>query len=407
MSIAAEPAAPEAGHSAQPAAVPSRPDLPEAIVFLRELVAIESPSGDTAASGRIATLIGERCEALGGRVQYLPTAAGTNLVADFAQTGEQAGPPLLLVGHTDTVWPRGTLDAQIPWRVEGDTIAGPGVFDMKAGIVVMLAALERAAERPHRAVRIILTCDEEVGSPTTSPLLRELGSTALAAMGFESPHPDGALKVGRRGSVRVRITVTGRSAHAALDPGLGVSAIDELVDQLITVRDIVAGSDPNMAVLCNVGTIHGGTRANVIPDQAEAEIGLRFVDPQSEARVLARLAGLTALRAGASIEVTQLSGRPAWLPSTADQALLDAVSLVAVGIGQSLSGRPATGAGDTNLLGSLGVPTLDGFGPRGGGAHSVSEHVSITSLWQRIELVTAILAGTALFVPQYDIFVNQ
>ncbi|WP_258566823.1 M20/M25/M40 family metallo-hydrolase [Microbacterium sp. Se5.02b] len=324
-----------------------------------------------------------------------PTAAGVDLVIDVPGTGA----PVLLIGHTDTVWPLGTLEGDVPWSVDGDVVRGPGAYDMKAGIVVMLEALRALQPLPldrRRAVRVVLVADEEIGSPESGPLLAERAHGAAAAIGFESPHPDGALKVGRRGSARVRLTVTGRAAHAALDPEHGISAVDELVDQLLRIREIV--SDPGLPgpVLSNVGTIAGGARTNVVPAHAAAEIGLRFTDPATEAAVLRALSALTPVRDGAIVAVDVLSARPAWQASPDDAALLDRIAAVGDGLGQRITGRPAAGAGDTNLLGALGLPTVDGFGPRGGGAHAVDEHFLGSALRERIDLLRAVLTIPAV-----------
>jgi glutamate carboxypeptidase len=356
--------------------------------FLRELVAIESPSFDRAASERVAAPIAERLSAIGGSVRLVRTEAGTSIVADF----DGPGRPLLLVGHTDTVWPVGTLESSLPWTHENGIIRGPGTYDMKSGIVVICAALQRLGGNPGRAVRVVLNCDEEVGSPTTSELIRAQAADATAAIGFESPHPDGALKVGRRGSTRIAVHAHGRGAHAALNPELGVSAIDELIDQLARIREIAEDPLLPSPVLCNVGVISGGTRANVVPESARAEIGFRFVDSAAESRVLSAVRRITARRSGARLEVETLSSRPAWLASDADAALLAQLATTAATLGQRLDGRPAAGAGDTNILGSLGVPTVDGFGPLGGGAHASDEHIVAASLHQRIDLLRAVLA---------------
>ncbi|WP_136051951.1 M20/M25/M40 family metallo-hydrolase, partial [Microbacterium sp. K36] len=291
------------------------------IALVRELVLLETPSRDVEASARIADLLAAWFAAVGGTVQRVPHELGTDLVIDVPGTGD----PVLLIGHTDTVWPVGTLADDLPWTEEDDVVRGPGSYDMKAGIVVMLETLRHLQPLPiaqRRAVRIVLVADEEIGSPVSGPLLAERARGAACAIGFESPHPDGALKVGRRGSARVRIAVTGRAAHAALDPEHGVSAIDELVDQLLRVRAIVADPTLPSPVLCNVGVIDGGARTNVVPAQAAAEVGLRFLDPDSEERVLAALHGLTPVRPGARVEVAVLSARPAWQASAADSALL-------------------------------------------------------------------------------------
>lgn len=348
---------------------------------LRRLVELETPSFDRTASAAVAGLLADWFAAAGASVETIPGEAGTHLRCEVP--GEVAGGPLLLVGHSDTVWPVGTLAGAVPWSVQGDVVRGPGVYDMKSGLVVMLAALERVRGRAHRPVRVLVVCDEEVGSPTSQQLVRDSLDGVVAAIGFESPHPDGAFKVGRRGSSRVRLGVRGKAAHAALDPGAGVSAIDELVDQLLVVRGIVAAAGERSEVLCNVGTIAGGGRTNVVAEAATCELGLRFLDAGTEREVLDGLAALRPVRPGAELSMELVSHRPAWAPSGADEAWAASVG----GYGS----RPAAGAGDTNLIGALGVPTLDGFGPRGGGAHAVDEHIFFSSLLERIELLAAVL----------------
>ncbi|SDR94230.1 M20 family metallopeptidase [Microbacterium paraoxydans] len=364
------------------------------IALVRELVLIETPSRDTEASARIADLLSAWFAGVGGSVQRIPHELGTDLVIDVPGTGD----PVLLVGHTDTVWPAGTLSDDLPWAEDGDVVRGPGAYDMKAGIVVMLEALRHLQSVPlaqRRAVRIVLVADEEIGSPVSGPQLAERARGAACAIGFESPHPDGALKVGRRGSARVRIAVTGRAAHAALDPEHGVSAIDELVDQLLLVRTIVADPELPSPVLCNVGVIDGGARTNVVPAHAAAEIGLRFQDPDSEQRVLTALQELAPVRPGARLEIAVLSARPAWQASAEDTDLLARIAAGGAALGQHVDGRPAAGAGDTNLLGGKGLPTVDGFGPRGGGAHALDEHFLRSSLHERIALLRAVLTVPA------------
>lgn len=358
---------------------------------LEQLVAIESPSFDVPASVEIAGHLDRWWSALGARTRLVDTDAGRSFVADLPGDGA----PLLLVGHSDTVWPRGTLAGEVPWQVDGDTVRGPGVYDMKSGLVVMLAAAERVAGGAHRALRVVVVADEEVGSPTTSDLLRASADGVAAALGFESPHPDGAVKVGRRGSTRLNLRVTGRAAHAALDPGAGISAIDELVDQLVAVRAVVTDPTLPSEVLCNVGSISGGTRANVVAADAAAEIGLRFVEPVAEERVLAALRALEPVRRGAVLTWETLSHRPAWQASSADAAVAARLAFAAGSIGQELGSRPAAGAGDTNLLGSWGIPTVDGLGPRGGGAHAVSEHILLPSFRERIDLLATLFADVS------------
>lgn len=355
---------------------------------LDSLVRIESPSFDVESSARIADLLDAWWRDAGAQTRLVTTGAGVSLIADLPGRGD----PVLFVGHSDTVWPHGTLAGEVPLREDGGILRGPGVYDMKSGLAAMLAAVEASTGRDRRAVRVVVVADEEVGSPTTGGLLREASAGVSAVLGFESPHPDGALKVGRRGSTRIRLAVTGRAAHAALDPGAGISAVDELVDQLLRVRRIV--SDPGLPseVLCNVGSLSGGTRANVVAAEAEAEIGLRFIDAQAQDKVLAELHALTPLRAGADVRIEVLSHRPAWAATERDRDVARRLARAAARVGQQLESRPAAGAGDTNALGSWGLPTVDGMGPRGGGAHAVGEHIVLASLAERIALLTEFLA---------------
>jgi glutamate carboxypeptidase len=353
---------------------------------LRAYASAESPSGDTEALAACADLIAAGHQEVGGRVERVPGPAGDHLVTTW---GPSDGPHLLLIGHYDTVWPVGRL-ATMPYVDDGERIAGPGVFDMKGGLVVIEAALRTLARlglSPVRQVRLVVVADEEVGSPDSRKLIERHADGAVAALGFESPHPRGVLKTGRRGSSRIRIQVTGREAHAAIDPGKGVSAIDELLDQLVAMRKVIPNDGTTLA---NIGKVQGGTRSNVVAGEAYAEIGLRFTDPVVERDVLGRLLALEPERDGAKVEVTLLSNRPAWAAPDPNP-LLDHVIATGAKLGQQLSGRTAPGAGDTNLTGSLGVPTLDGFGPLGRGAHAADESIIVASLVDRIALVAALL----------------
>ena len=239
-------------------------------------------------------------------------------------------------------------------------------------------------------MRVVVVADEEVGSPSARDLVTAESAGVYAAFGLEPPHPNGDLKTSRWGSTRVRIEVTGREAHAALDPGSGVSAIDELVDQLILVRAVVSRYDD---VLCNVGTITGGGRTNVVPGSAAADIGFRFVDPETERAVLDAVTGLEPVRTDAELQVRVMSNRPAWQPSPATGELLGKVIAAGRSVGQEVDGAAASGAADTNLTGWLGVPTLDGLGPLGQGAHAVHEQVIAASLAERADLVAAIITS--------------
>ncbi|HEY9332991.1 MAG TPA: M20/M25/M40 family metallo-hydrolase [Kribbella sp.] len=354
---------------------------------LREYVGAETPTGDATALNAFADRLAARYAELGGTVRRVPTPTGDHLVADFPGRAGEA--PLLFLAHHDTVWPIGQLTDAMAWREVDGIIHGPGVFDMKGGLVVLETALEQVADRDHRPLRVVVVADEEIGSPSARELVTAEAAGVYAAFGFEPPHPNGDLKTSRWGSTRVRIEVTGREAHAALDPASGVSAIDELVDQLVAVRRIVAEHDQ---VLCNVGTITGGGRTNVVPGSAAADIGFRFVDPSTEESVLAAVAALRPVR-DAQLTARVMSNRPAWQPSPATDELLAKVAAAGRSVGQQVGGAAASGAADTNLTGWLGIPTLDGLGPLGKGAHAVHEQIVAATLAERAGLVAAIITA--------------
>lgn len=374
--------------------------LPAARERLVDYVRHETPTGDPAALGRFTDVLATRYADLGADVVRVPAPTGDHLVARWdGPTGaagaiakgaaEEAG-HVLLLGHADTVWPVGQLE-RMPVVDDGERIRGPGTYDMKGGLVVAEMALELLAAcgaRPSRPVRLVVTADEEVGSPTARPVVEAEAAGAVAALCLEGPRPGGGLKTSRMGSTRVRIEVTGQEAHAANDPGSGVSAIEELVDQLLAVRR-VAAAEPT--VLCNIGTVAGGGRTNVVAGRAHAEVGMRFPDPATQHRVLDRLAALQPVRPGAAVTVQVLASRPAWAPG-GNEALLATVVATGAALGLELTGAGVAGGSDGNLTGALGVPTIDGLGPDGDGAHALHEHILVDSLAQRAALLAALLS---------------
>ena len=373
-----------------------RQEAHEALAFgrerLRSYVLAESPSGDVDALERCLELVEDGHRALGGRTKRIPSSTGDHLVTSWGPAGSAPG-HLLIVGHYDTVWPVGKLD-RMPYIDADGRITGPGVYDMKGGLVVIemaLRALEHAGVGVPLGVRAVTVADEEVGSPTGRAVVAAQLDGAVAVVGLESPHPDGALKSGRLGSVRLRLRVRGRESHAALDPAGGVSAIDELLDQLAEIRKLIPSDG---STLFNVGTIHGGSRTNVVAGEATAEIGIRFSSQEAEAALLDAIEHLEPRRPEAALELQVLSLRPCW-PSRPPDPFLQQVYRVGELLGQPVDARAAAGAADTNLPGSKGVPTLDGFGPRGRGAHAPDEAIVTDSLSERAALLAGVI-GLAL-----------
>ncbi|GAA2760489.1 M20/M25/M40 family metallo-hydrolase [Actinopolymorpha rutila] len=366
----------------------------------------ETPTGDADALNRLGEVLGGHYAELGATVTAVPCDTGDHLLAtwpagdadgDAAGTDGTAGskaerPHVVVLGHHDTVWPVGRLAEQMPYVDDGTLIRGPGVFDMKGGLVAFetaIAVLRDCDVPPAQPVRLVVTADEEIGTPTGRALVERELTGAAAALGLEPPHPKGGLKTGRHGSTRVRLEVTGVEAHAALDRTRGVSAIDELVDQLVRLRGVAAAEEH---VLYNVGTVHGGSRTNVTAGKAGAELGFRFGDAEVERRVLDQLTRLEPVRENAGVQARILTSRPAWA-GAGNEDLFAAVVAAGERVGQQVRGSHALGAADTNFAGAAGVPALDGFGPRGRGAHAVHEEIVAESLVERAALIASVLAS--------------
>jgi len=368
----------------------------EATKRLKSLVELESPCKDVELLGRLRDDLKARWQMLGLEVRIIKGPMGDHLVGSLERGGgEPDGPDeplghLLVVGHYDTVWGEGETVRQ-PFRVEGTYAYGPGVFDMKGGLValeVALSLLARAGAKPAQDLRVVCVADEEVSSPDGRHTVLAEAEGAAAVLGLEPPHSDGSLKNGRRGVARVRLVVKGRESHAGLDAAKGVSAVDELVDQLLALRTTLPKTRD---AAWNVGIVTGGTRANVVAGTAEAEIGLRFSTPATEAALLDALHALRPVREGAEVDVEILSRRPPW-PVGRDVSLANHVTGLAKSLGEEISARPADGAGDTNMTGALGLPTLDGLGPRGSGAHARGEAVELPSVLSRGVLLASLIA---------------
>lgn len=359
----------------------------DALELLVELTGLDAPSGDTEALGAPADLLGSRLADLGANVVRHSTPAGDHLEARFGGAG---GAPLVVLGHYDTVWPRGTA-ATRPLRTERRVVYGPGVFDMHAGIAASLTALRllRGLGLPERRIAVLLTADEETGSRTSVDLVRALGREAAAVLVPEPPLPGGVLKTARKGTAAYRLGVVGRAAHAGIDPERGVSAIDEVAE---LVGRLEAIARPDVGTTVNVGRIGGGTGVNVVADKAWAEVEYRVASEAELARVEAELSALTATRAGASISVESLGARPPLERTAAIGATFARARELAGPLGIELREGATGGGSDANFLGPLGVAVLDGLGPDGGGAHALDEHVHLDALEERIALLALLIA---------------
>jgi glutamate carboxypeptidase len=350
--------------------------------LLRELVEIESPTYSPGV-GAVAERMAGELQALGGRVEILP---GDHVRADLAG----AGAPLLLLGHTDTVWPVGTLES-MPFRVDGGRAYGPGVYDMKASLVLLVEAV-RLAGGGRRALRVFLTADEEKGSVTGKPFLEDAATDAAAAFVVEPPNAAGNLKTARKGIGRFRLHVTGRAAHAA-DPSKGASAIDELAHQILQLKRL---GDRSGGVTVNVGVIRGGTAENVVAAQAVAEFDVRVRSTPDRDRIEKALAALRPATRGTQVRIDGGWTRPPLERSTGAAALFAKAREHGRGLGLGLHETSAAGGSDGNLVGAVGVPVLDGLGAEGGDAHAAGEHVVLASIDVRAALLARLLVDPGL-----------
>jgi glutamate carboxypeptidase len=356
--------------------------------LVESLVRLESPTTDKAAVDRCGTELAQRLEAIGGRVTRLPRVdRGDHLLAEFG-CGESQ---VLLLGHFDTVWPLGQL-TQMPLTRSDGRLHGPGVFDMKAGIgIAMLATralLETGARISHRLV-MLWTTDEEIGSTSSRGAIEDEARRSAAVLVLEPSLPGGAVKTARKGCGQYELVVRGVAAHAGIDPTRGASAVRELAHQIGQLYSIPTHPD---GVSLNVGTITGGSRPNVVADEAHAVIDVRAVTRDQMESVDAAVRRLVPQDSRTSLEMTGGFDRPPLERTAGVVRLYDQARAVARELGSDLAEGSTGGGSDGNLTGAIGVPTLDGLGAVGDGAHAVHEHVEIDTLADRAALVAGLLA---------------
>ncbi len=363
---------------------------------LETLVRLESPSDDKAAVDRCGAEIAQQLTDLGLDVTRFPqTTSGDHIRALCRPARVTRHDPVLLLGHFDTVWPVGTLD-RMPFREQDGRLHGPGTFDMKAGIVVAMLAV-RALRQVRGAVPDLLmlwTGDEEVGSRTSRSLIEETARASSAVLVLEPSLPGGFVKTSRKGVGEFEITVHGVSAHAGLDPGKGASAIHELARIIVALEAL---QDLDRGISVNVGVVTGGSRPNVVADRATARIDVRVPTMEEAARVAAAIRMLQPSRSTIRLEISGGIERPPLERSAAVVRLYQEARRVAAALGRDLEEGAAGGGSDGNFTAALGVPTLDGLGPEGDGAHAAHEHVRVADLTWRGAFLAAFLEAVSGF----------
>jgi glutamate carboxypeptidase len=355
---------------------------------IRELVMHESPSLDRAALDACARVLVRHLEEAGARVerrQVGETAA--HIIASWPGDGKR----VLLLGHFDTVWPCGQI-LQQPLEERDGRLVGPGIFDMKAGLAIGAAAMRvvtshvAASRRPE--VTLLATSDEETGSTTSRALIEQFARESAAVLVLEPALAGGGLKTSRKGVGEFEITAAGVSSHAGVDPGAGASAVHEIARQVVAVQAL---ADPARGLTVNVGVIEGGTRPNVVAEHARALVDVRISRLEDAERVEAAFRSLLSHDPRVALSVVGGVNRPPMERGPGVARLYALAQDVARGLGREVAEGGTGGGSDGNFSAALGVPTLDGLGAIGDGAHARHEHVVIKELAPRAALVAGLL----------------
>jgi glutamate carboxypeptidase len=367
-------------------------ELEEMLGRVSALVRLESPTSHSDAVNAAQELVAAWGEELTRRVKrHARSGSGGVLEARFGKP-EDGRRPVMLLGHLDTVWPMGTL-ARMPWRVEDGRAFGPGVLDMKAGVVMALAAIKLAGEvDADRPIVLLLSGDEETGSHHSRELIEEIAKECRAVFVLEPAQgPQGAYKTARKGVGQFRLEIGGVPSHSGVDFGAGHSAVRELAWQ---IEQISAMTDLERGTTLNVGVVGGGTQSNVVPASAWADIDLRVTTVANADEVTERLQALKSRDPQCKLRLTGGLNRPPMERTPGTAALFEQAKQLAAELGFALEEAATGGGSDGNFTSALGVPTLDGMGAVGNGAHAENESIRIDALVKRTALLAAMIATT-------------
>jgi len=362
----------------------------ECLALLRALVECESPTGDRDGNLRVAGLLEEAMIRTGGKVETIPAPGlGVHLLGRFRGAKRGRG-PILVMGHMDTVHPVGTLQ-RLPFAIADGKAQGPGIYDMKSGLAVVLTALRILAgmnRGPASDVTFLVTCDEERGSPDSRARIEAEALAHRAALVPEPSVPGGAVKSRRKGVSAYVLEVAGKAAHAGIEPEAGASAIHELARQVCRIYDL---ADSAVGTSVSVGVIKGGTTENVVADAASCSIDVRFFVNTESDRVDKALRTAAAFDSRCTLTLKGGLNRGALEKSEASSLIYKQARALAATLGFELGEESTGGASDGNLTSAMGCPTLDGLGPDGRGAHTLHEHILVDDVPRRIALIAALL----------------
>lgn len=353
--------------------------------LLKLLVETESPSHDKAAVDRVGAIMADESRKLGAQVEVVSNQnTGDHVIARWGGTGK----PILFVCHMDTVFPLGTIKT-FPYRESEGKIMGPGVSDMKASLVISLAAIEESINQgTNRSVTLLCTSDEEIGSITSRELIQKLAKESELVFVMEPALISGALKTWRKGGGGFHVQVKGRAAHAGGDHEKGRNAIEEMAHQILAIQKM---TDYSKKTTLNVGVIRGGTVSNVVPEECSVEVDFRVLQPGEGERIEGLMKALKPVLEGTTVEVTGGLNRGPMPFDERMQATFGKAKTIAAEIGIDLTAGGTGGMSDANLVAPLGIPVLDGLGAIGEGYHSDREYIFAGSIAQRVKLITTLL----------------
>lgn len=366
-------------------------DVAEILAGLRPWIETESPTYDAGAVNRMMDLASRDLAAAGARIERIPGSQGLGdcVRARFPHPAGEA-PGVLVLAHLDTVHPVGTI-ADLPWRIEGERCYGPGLLDMKGGAFLAMQAMRELARRSAATplpVSFLLTSDEEIGSPSTRALIEAEAARHRFVLVPEPARRDGGVVTGRYAIARYLLTAVGKPSHGGLRPGEGVSAIREIAHQIIAVEALTREDST-----FSVGVMRGGQWANCVATRASIEILNMSKTQEALEEGYRRLSALVPQIPAATLHLEQGVRRPLWTTSDRDLAVYELARSLANGMGFEIPKQYSAGGSDGNFTGALGIPTLDGLGPRGDGPHTLEEHIVVASLPERGRLLGGLLAG--------------
>jgi len=369
--------------------------LPSMLALLKRLVETESPSHVKSAVDNVGKIIVEEAKSLGGKISIIQNeTTGNHVVARFdppASTKKNIDDRgFLLLCHMDTVFPLGTL-AHMPFHEKDGKILGPGVSDMKAGVVICLTVLRALLDNdqmPSIPITTLFTSDEETGSLTSRKWIEELAKESQLVLVLEPGMPDGSIKTWRKGVGDFHIVVHGQAAHAGGNHENGRNAIEELSHQVLAIQGM---TDYSRGTTLNVGVIQGGTVVNVVPETAWVDVDLRVMQPGEAERIIEVLNNLKPVIKGTSLEITGNLNRPPMPYNELMQSTFEHARKIATRNGIPLTAAGTGGASDANFVSPLGIPVLDGLGAIGGDYHSEKEYIIKDSLVPRARLLATLL----------------